>query len=162
METFFALLAICAGNSPVPSEFPAQRPVIRGFDVFFDLHLNKQLGKRSWGWWFETLLCPLWRHCNDKKREIYMIAFMSLSCIDSKMAVEFCPQERQNMPILQSQNPAKGRWEIPEIMATLRIYVSFTVIHQYFERIHNKNPRGFCCWQKLITGAPFTGMLNRY
>ena len=42
METFFALLAICAGNSPVPGEFPAQRPVTRSFDVFFDLRLNKR------------------------------------------------------------------------------------------------------------------------
>ena len=40
METFSALLAICAGNSPVPGEFPAQRPVTRSFDVFFDLHPN--------------------------------------------------------------------------------------------------------------------------
>ena len=29
METFTALLAICAGNSPVTGEFPAQRPVTR-------------------------------------------------------------------------------------------------------------------------------------
>ena len=29
METFSALLAICAGNSPVIGEFPAQRPVTR-------------------------------------------------------------------------------------------------------------------------------------
>ena len=35
METFSALLAICAGNSPVTGEFPAQRPVTRSFDVFF-------------------------------------------------------------------------------------------------------------------------------
>ena len=34
METFSALLAICAGNSPVPGEFPAQRPVTRSFGVF--------------------------------------------------------------------------------------------------------------------------------
>ena len=34
METFSALLAICAGNSPVIGEFPAQRPVTRSFDVF--------------------------------------------------------------------------------------------------------------------------------
>ena len=34
METFSALLAICAGNSPVTAEFPAQRPVTRSFDVF--------------------------------------------------------------------------------------------------------------------------------
>ena len=33
METFSALLAICAGNSPVTGEFSAQRPVTRSFDV---------------------------------------------------------------------------------------------------------------------------------
>ena len=37
METFSALLAICAGNSPISGEFPAQRPVTRSFGVFFDL-----------------------------------------------------------------------------------------------------------------------------
>ena len=41
-----------------------QIPVTRSFDVFFDLRLNKRLSKQSWGWWFETLSCPLWRHCN--------------------------------------------------------------------------------------------------
>ena len=66
METFSALLAICAGNSPVPGEFPAQRPVTRSFDVFFDLRLNKRLNKQSWGWWFETLSFPLWRQYNEK------------------------------------------------------------------------------------------------
>ena len=66
METFSAILAICAGNSPVPGEFPAQRPVTRSFDVFFDLRLNKQLSKQLWGWWFETLSHPLWRHCNGE------------------------------------------------------------------------------------------------
>ena len=35
METFSALLALCAGNSPVTGEFPAQRPVTRNFDGFF-------------------------------------------------------------------------------------------------------------------------------
>ena len=64
METFSVSLAICAGNSPVPGEFPSQRPVTRIFDVFFDLCLNKRLSKQSWGWWFETLSRPLWRHCN--------------------------------------------------------------------------------------------------
>ena len=66
METFFALLAICAGNWPVPGEFPAEMTVTRSFDVFFDLRLNKRLSKQSWGsgWWFETLSRPLWRHCN--------------------------------------------------------------------------------------------------
>ena len=43
METFSVLLAICAGNSLVTVEFPAQtwqRPVTQSFDVFFDLCLN--------------------------------------------------------------------------------------------------------------------------
>ena len=66
MDTFSALLAICAGNSPVPGEFSAQRPVTRSFDVFFDLRLNKRLSKQWWGWWFETLSRPLWRHCHER------------------------------------------------------------------------------------------------
>ena len=33
METFSALLAICAGNSPVSGEFPAQRPVTQASDA---------------------------------------------------------------------------------------------------------------------------------
>ena len=48
METFSALLAHCAGNSPVIVEFSSQRSVARSFDVFFDLHLNKRLSKQSW------------------------------------------------------------------------------------------------------------------
>ena len=33
-------------------------------DVFFDLRLNTQLSKQSWGWWFDAPSRPLWRH-ND-------------------------------------------------------------------------------------------------
>ena len=51
-------------RSPVTGEFPAQRPMTRTFDAFFDLRLNKRLDKQSWSWWFETPSHPLWRHCN--------------------------------------------------------------------------------------------------
>ena len=64
MESFSALLAFCAGNSPVTGEFAVQRPVTRCFDVFFDLHLNKWLSEQSWGWWSETPPSPLWCHRN--------------------------------------------------------------------------------------------------
>ena len=48
METFSALLAICAGNSPVTGEFPAQRPVTRSFDVFLDLRpINDWVNNRE-------------------------------------------------------------------------------------------------------------------
>ena len=50
MDTFSALLDLCAWNWPVNGEFPAQRPVMRSFDIFFDLH--KRLSKQPWGWWF--------------------------------------------------------------------------------------------------------------
>ena len=52
-------------------EFTGHRWILRTkasdteFDVFFDLRLNKRLSKQSSGWWFETLLRPLWRHFND-------------------------------------------------------------------------------------------------
>ena len=70
METFSALLAICTGNSPVPGEFPTQRPVTRSFDVFFDLRLNKRLSKQPRGWWFETPSWSLWRHRNARSNTV--------------------------------------------------------------------------------------------
>ena len=93
METFSALLAFSAGNSPVTGEFPSQRPVTRSFDVLFDVCLNKRLSKQSWGWWFETLSRPLWRHCNEFRAgpakalmssrgmpELYCIYFLHCYC----------------------------------------------------------------------------------
>ena len=60
----FRVTGHLCGNSPVPGEFPAQRPVTRSFDVFFDLYLNTPLSKQIWGWWIEMLSHPLWCHCN--------------------------------------------------------------------------------------------------
>ena len=70
METFSALLALCVGNSPVSGDFPTQRPVTR-INVFFDLRPKKRLSKQWRGWWFETLLSPLWRHCNDAITKVH-------------------------------------------------------------------------------------------
>ena len=53
-----------AGNSPVTGEFPAQRPVMRSCDVFFDLGLNQQLSKQWRRRWFETPPLSLWRQCD--------------------------------------------------------------------------------------------------
>ena len=49
METFSALLAICAGNSPVPGEFTAQRPVTRSFDFFICVWINGWVNNREAG-----------------------------------------------------------------------------------------------------------------
>ena len=87
MEIFSALLALCAGNSLVTSEFPVQVPVsTRSFDVSFDLRLYRRLSKQSWG--------SLWRHCNgsDYMHIFYLCCFV-LSCFvfvlqDIEMVVE--------------------------------------------------------------------------
>ena len=65
METFSALQALSAGNSPVIGGFPSQRPVTRSFDVFFNLRLNTRLNKTSWGWWLEAPVRLLCHHCNE-------------------------------------------------------------------------------------------------
>ena len=112
METFSALLAIYAGNSLVPGEFPSQRTVTRSFDVFFDLHLNKELSKQSWGWWFETVSGSLWRQCNDiwEKLGQYHVCwcpgslchqFIGNHVIDYAWQTGPCnPQKRFQVPVL--------------------------------------------------------------
>ena len=78
METFSAFLVLCAGNSPVTCEFPAQRPETRSFDVFFDLRLNKRLNKQSWGWWFETPSWSLRRHSNEHTHPKHLVCDIPL------------------------------------------------------------------------------------
>ena len=59
METFSALLTLCAGNSPVTKASATD------FDVFFDLRLNNTLSKQSWDRCFDTPPRSLWCHCNE-------------------------------------------------------------------------------------------------
>ena len=68
--------------------FPAQRPVTRSFDDFFDLHLNKRLSKQSRRRQFETPSSSLWRHCNVKHRmkvtHEYLLKFFSVESINGE------------------------------------------------------------------------------
>ena len=56
MKTFFALLVLCEGNSPVTVEFPSQRPVTRGLDVSF-------VSASTNGWANNRYTDNLRRHC---------------------------------------------------------------------------------------------------
>ena len=88
METFSALLAICAGNSQVTAEFPAERPVTRSF--MFSLicaWINAWLNNREAGdfrhhrayYDVTAMLMNIWRvkriwvteHNNGDKRIVY-------------------------------------------------------------------------------------------
>ena len=75
MKIFSTLLTLCEGDLLVTSGFPSQRPVTLSFDVFFDLHLNKQWDKQSRCQWFETPLHLLLSHCNvlELLEEIYHV-----------------------------------------------------------------------------------------
>ena len=63
-NTFLITGSLC-GEFTGDRWIPAQSPVTRSFDVFFDLCLNKRLSKQSWGWWFEMPSRSLWRQCTD-------------------------------------------------------------------------------------------------
>ena len=123
METFSALLALCARNSPVTGEFPAQRPVTRSFDVFFGLRLNKRLSQQSWSWWFETPSCPLWRHCNVNVAWLHL-AFTKMSSIQwLKISsprhgyIDKCYEIHalvvRRAGLLWSQQDFEWRWSVP-------------------------------------------------
>ena len=111
MKTMSALLAICAGNSPVTGEFPAQRPVTRSFEVFFGLRLNKRLNKQSWAWWFDTPSCPLWRHCNGLHRIIGYQA--NIPAMAARWHAHFCvnmmPVATTSFPMTSCMHAVAGR-----------------------------------------------------
>ena len=67
MQTFSALLAICAGihRSTMNSTHKGQWRRALLFSLISAL--NKRLSKQWWSWWFETLSRPLWRHCNGER-----------------------------------------------------------------------------------------------
>ena len=83
-------------NSPVTGEFPAQKSVTRSFDVFSDLRLNERLSKQYWGWWFETLSHPLWRHSNAGPLLLREMSQTSIEII--------------SRPCLTSSSPFNSSW----------------------------------------------------
>ena len=94
METFFELLAICVGNSPVTCEFTAQSPVTWSFkNIIFDLRRNKHLSKQLRGWLFEMQSRQLWRHCND----VYMYMIYLCAVRQSYILQEAYIYRRGNM-----------------------------------------------------------------
>ena len=66
MESFYALSAPCAGNSPVTGVFPRQIASDAELWCFlWSAHEKTQLSKQLRRRWFETPWRSLWRHCNE-------------------------------------------------------------------------------------------------
>ena len=94
MEAFTALLALCAGNSPVTGEFPAQRPVTQSFDVFFDLGwvINREAG--------DLLSRSLWLNSNEtfqmgQNHTCCFVCELPVLYSESTNAMERCHQQTQ-------------------------------------------------------------------
>ena len=148
METFSALLAICAGNTPVPGEFHAQRPVTPSFDVFFDLRLNKSLSKQSWGWWFETLSRPLWRHRNDVyamqscscyARSLFSLILYRMTGLCKGSCKMFYASDMSIFnSILFSERPRKSSWLLSIFMRFFFTSSLYTTVWFRFTSFENK------------------------
>ena len=104
----FRVTGPLCGEFTGPGEFPAQRPMTRSFDVFFDLRLNKRLSKQPWGWWFETPAWSLWRHRNA----FYTMYTVNISLLMTYHHKKPCHQ-RSCTAIVQRKilcmGPANGR-----------------------------------------------------
>ena len=122
METFSALLAICAGNSPVTGEFAAQRPVTRSFDVFFDLRPNKRLSKQLWSWWFETPSCPLWRHSNGLNDGSTTSDKSAIANKFNEFLIDVGPRLTKCIPKVDTE-PKCTLWSLDIYIKLVRIYV---------------------------------------
>ena len=61
----FRVTGLLGGEFTGHRWIPRTKAMTRSFDIFFDLHMNRQLSKQWKRWWFETLPRSLWRHCNE-------------------------------------------------------------------------------------------------
>ena len=140
-------------NSLVPGEFPAQRPVTRRFDVFFDLRLNKRLSKQSQGWWFETQSRSLWRHRNEHALVVYVP--LAWNCLRKEMRlcdeIEAFKRNLKRPRMLSAQfvplyKPCKSKpkvwyvylWNTPYLFALYILYASHWLLFLVTNTTWNK------------------------
>ena len=96
METFSAWLAICAGNSPVPGEFPVQRPVMRS--LTFSLICvwikgwvnNREAGDlRSYRTHYDVIVMDLWENLDAIRSHIWRIHLWDMYYFEAKPGLYF-------------------------------------------------------------------------
>ena len=88
----FRVTGHLCGQFTGPRWIPTQRPVTRSFDVFFDLRLNKRLGKQSGGWWFETPSretpgCSSWFHWDGQWNNYCDVKMGAMASLITSLAI---------------------------------------------------------------------------
>ena len=81
------LLAFCEGNPLVINGFPSQKTSSTGFDIFFDVSLNKLLNKHASSWLFDSL----WHTCESVCKFI-AISILFRACKKSEERRHFASQ----------------------------------------------------------------------
>ena len=103
--TIFRVTGPLCGEFTNPGEFPAQRPMMRSFDVFFDLRLNKRVNKRESG----DLRC----HCGHYDVNVMFVAGQTVMKPGSCFSVKFvCPGIRIPIVIRKSKDHLYGKWKV--------------------------------------------------
>ena len=173
-----AVLAICAGNSPAIGEFPTQRPVPWSFDVFFDLRLNKQLSKLSWGWWFETPSRSLCHHCNALlnpqllwiNRQKYRDKCVKQRC---RILISCYYKRHHDYPLISRENYNLYDNHKIDNLLTLRIHIYYIYdlfhetfvhsMHVFYSVILNSKYNGYYTIPRITKGRiSFGGTINRH
>ena len=128
----------------------------------FDLRPNKRLSKQSWGWWFETLSCSLWRHCNEVIDDDLSSVCRCTHDLDRSGSIatgtpyQYSVRWSRTQPAL---SPLEHWWSYHRKM----YHKTFPADHL----CHSRIPRGSHCyrrlhtlWRSLLASAGRSGMYN--
>ena len=132
------------GEFTGPGEFLAQRLVSRSFDVFFDLRLNKRLSKQSWGWWFEMLSRPLWRHRN------VTMTYRTCILFQRRIIIMWLFNMNNKLPVLCIPHCIRVTNRDPHWQVSITGWVSFgnqIQLHKKFQiKCMTKWTLAYTCW----------------
>ena len=114
----------------VTGEFPAQRPVTRGFDIFFDLHPYNRLRKHSWGSLCETPSGPLRRHCIVWKwvRRLPETNMTQLTDVYMSRQVECIMKLWSIVWLFTSLLKSKWVWFVPKIQTKTPVKIQHDIL----------------------------------
>ena len=131
METFPRYWPLCGKFTGHQGDrwiwFPAQRPVTRSFDIFFDLRLNKRLSKQSRRRRFETPSLSLWRHCNTSNGTLCYVPHSDGVPIDL----------HPDLAAIEAKNCMACTWFIYNSVTGPYINTNVNCLWPYYNNIYN-------------------------
>ena len=107
---------------------------------FFDLRLNKQFSKQSWGWWFGTSSHPLWRHCSMFEA---IHGTIPMYIIDDKLELE------------HEQFPFTSR-----IWNNVIQHLSYNIVNNFFNHKADRRPLKYHRYRRATTKSMYIKLLQ--